>query len=60
MPKSKKPRKPKSAAKHGKGPKTDQDTDAWNFTQQKHGHGQKPGANISAPMHNRQPPKRGA
>lgn len=60
MPKSKKPRKPKSTTKHGKGPKPEQDTEAWNFTQKQHGHGNKPDAQVNTPMHNRQPPKHGS
>lgn len=60
MPKSKKPRKPKTAVKHSKGPKDEHAAESWSFTQKQHEQGHKSNVTVQTPMHNRQPPKHGS
>jgi hypothetical protein len=59
MPKSKKPRKPKSAVKQGKTHRNTDGSEAWSSTQKQHEHSHKPNADVRITVHNRQPPKHG-
>lgn len=59
MPKSKKPRKPKTGSPKGKAHKNTAGSEGWATTQKQHEHSHKPDADVRIAVHNRQPPKHG-